>query len=340
MDGRNVRLLAVSVAGTVAIFAVLFFLVGGRRVLEVLFTATPSLVAVTFVFGLGWLAAWSLMLWVILGTLEVDVPVGKSFFIYAAVVFANNVTPFGQAGGEPIAALLISRASRARYETGLVGIASLDVLNVVPSVSLVLVGVGYYAAHFTLGDRLQTAVGSAIVLVVTVTAVLVLTWRYRHEFVDRTAGVISRIAGRFRLARFATGEVTEQTITDRMHRFFGHVERVAVNRRRLVSTLGLSLLGWLFQGAALLAAFAAVGYTIPLYVVLFVIPLGNLAGVAPLPGGLGGIEAAFVALLVPTTGVPASVVTAAVLIFRAAIYWMPVFIGGGSMTALGVRTLA
>jgi len=47
-----------------------------------------------------------------------------------------------------------------------------------------------------------------------------------------------------------------------------------------------------------------------------------------------------VALLVPTTGVPASAVTAAVLVFRRRrLDWMPMAIGGVSASVLGVRTV-
>jgi len=59
--------------------------------------------------------------------------------------------------------------------------------------------------------------------------------------------------------------------------------------------------------------------------------------VTPLPGGLGGLEAAFITLLVPTAGVPASVATAGVLIYRGATYWLPILVGGGVATVLGSR---
>lgn len=340
MGDRNWRLLGLSVAGVIAIFAVLFVLVDGRRVVETVASAEPALVCLTVGFGLCWLFAWSLMLRTVLGTFGVEVPVGTSFFVYAAAVFANNVTPFGQAGGEPIAALLISRISAARYETGLAGIASVDTLNFVPSISLALLGVGYYAADFTLGERLQFAVGSALALAIGIPAMLVFAWRHRYRLVEKTAGTVTAVVCRLPSVESDPVGVDAEDITARMHRFLGNVERVATDRRRLAVALGLSLLGWLFQGAALLAAFAALGHAVPVYVVLFVVPLGNLAGATPLPGGLGGIEAAFVALLVPTTGVPASTVTAAVLIFRAAIYWMPILIGGSSATMFGVRVYA
>jgi uncharacterized protein (TIRG00374 family) len=338
MDERNRRALLLGAFGAIAVFAVLFFVVGARDVLDSLLSAEPSLVAATFALALCWLAAWSLMLRTVLVTLGIEIAVSKSFFVYAGAVFANNVTPFGQAGGEPVAALLISKVSDCRYETGLVGIASVDVLNVVPSISLILVGVAYYATTAALGDRLETAVGSAVALIVGIVLVMWLVWRYRDTIVDRLPAVVAPRLGRLGLDRFDS-ETLEDDLTDRMGRFFENIERVATDRWRLSAVVGLSLCGWLFQTAALLAAFAALGYSVPAYVLLFAIPLANLAGAAPLPGGLGAIEGVFVALLVPTTGVPASAVTAAVLIFRGAIYWMPVLIGGLSVSTFGVRAL-
>ncbi|MFC4438625.1 MULTISPECIES: lysylphosphatidylglycerol synthase transmembrane domain-containing protein [Natrialbaceae] len=336
MDERNRRAFLLGGFGAITVFAVLFFVVGADRVIDSLLSAEPSLVVVTFALALCWLAAWSLMLRTVLTALGVDVPISTAFFVYAGAVFANNVTPFGQAGGEPVAAALISKVSDSRYETGLAGIASVDVLNVIPSVSLVLVGVGYYATTTAVSERLETAVGSALALIGGIVLGLALVWRHRQTVIDRLPAIVAPRVGRFAGSDPAT---LEGDLADRIRRFFGNIERVATDRWRLAAAVGLSLAGWLFQTAALAAAFAALGYSVPPYVLLFVIPLANLAGAAPLPGGLGGVEAAFVTLLVPTTGIEASAVTAAVLIFRGAIYWMPVLIGGVSVSAFGVRTL-
>ncbi|ELZ05703.1 lysylphosphatidylglycerol synthase transmembrane domain-containing protein [Natrialba asiatica] len=340
MDERNRRAFFLGVVGTLIVFAVLLFVVGAERVIDSLLSADPLLVLATFALAVGWLAAWSLMLRTVLGSLGVKVPVVTSFFVYAGAVFANNVTPFGQAGGEPIAALLISKVSDSEYETGLVSIASVDVLNVVPSISLILIGVGYYTTTTTtdIGDQLETAVGSAVVLIGGIVLGIAIVWRYRERIIDRLPSIIAPYASRLGFVRF-NAEQFEADLTERMRRFFENVDRVATNRWRLTAIVGLSLTGWVFQAVALTAAFAALGSNAPFSVLLFVIPLANLAGAAPLPGGLGGIEAAFVTLLVPTTGIEAPIVTAAILIFRGAIYWMPVVIGGLSVSAFGVRTL-
>lgn len=329
MDQR--RGLIVGALGTVAVFAVLLFLVGGRDVLAALRTANPGAVGLVLVAGFCWLLAWSLMLRSVLGTLGAPITVTKSLLVYAAAVFANNVTPFGQAGGEPVAALLISQVAEERYETGLAGIAAVDVLNVISSVALILVSLSYYATTTTVGDTLQNAVLSAFAVVAAVALALVLAWRFRWWLVDAASRFVAATAG-----RLTSSDGLEFDLHDRARRFFNHVEQIATTRNSLAAILLLSLSGWLLQGAALFVAFAALGQGIPVAVVLFAIPLGNLAGAAPLPGGLGGIEAAFVGILVPVTGIDAATVTAAVLIYRSVIYWLPVALGGSATAAFSV----
>jgi len=238
------------------------------------------------------------------------------------------------AGGEPVAAALIATVTDARYETGLVGIASVDVLNVVPSISLVFLGVGSYAATAAVGERVGFAVASAVGLIAAIVATIAFVWRYRAAVVDRVPGAAGPLLGRFN--RF-DAEAVEAGLADRLGNFFADIERVGSDRRRLVGVVGLSLVGWLFHAAALTVAFAAVGQPISPLIPIFVVPLSYVAGATPLPGGLGGIEAALVGLLVATTGVAAAAVTAAVFLFRGAVYWLPTAIGGASASALGVR---
>lgn len=324
-------------AGAASIVLIgLFAVVGGRAILDALEGADPVLVAATIALGLCWLFAWSLMLRSVLGTLGVGLPATRSFFVYAGAVFANNVTPFAQAGGQPISALLVSRVSGARYETSLAGVGSVEVLNVVPSISLVLVGVGYYATTVAVSDRVIVAAATAVAIVAVVVTILVVGWRHRSGLVARAAGVAAAVSARVG-SRFDPVRV-ERDVADRADRFFEHVGRIATDRRGLATVVGLSLTGWLFQVGSLFAALAAVGHTAPVSVLLFVIPLANLAGATPLPGGLGGIEAAFVALLVTTTGIAAADATAAVIVYRAGIYWLPVVVGGTTVMATGVRT--
>ena len=334
MNGPQRRTLLLGAVAAIAVLAALSVAAGVDRVAAALAAADPALVAAAAALGLCWLASWSLMLRGVLGALGVSLSPWAAFRVYSGAAFANNVTPLGQAGGEPVAAALIATVTDARYETGLVGIASVDVLNVVPSVSLVVLGVGSYAATAAVGERVGFAVASAVGLIAAIVVTIALVWRYRASVVDRVPGTVGPALGRF--DRFDAAAV-ESGLTERLGNFFTDIERVGADRRRLVGVVALSLVGWLFQAAALTVAFAAVGHPISPLIPVFVVPLSYVAGATPLPGGLGGIEAALVGLLVPTTGVAAAAVTAAVFLFRGAVYWLPTAIGGVSASALGVK---
>jgi len=327
-------------AGGVALMIGLLWVVEGARVGAILTQADPLLFGVAVGFALLWLVAWGLMLRTVLGAVDIRVTVTTSFLVHVTAVFANNVTPFAQAGGEPVTALLVSRLSDTRYETSLAGIASMDVLNAVSSMGLMLLGIGVYATSFTLGSGLYVAVGSTLTIAITTVVVFALLWRHHGAVTVRVAATVATALDWFRWGPLASLSVSEADVADRMRGFFGSLERIVSDRRGVAVALSLSTAGWVLQAVALVTAFAALGHALPLDVALFVIPLSNLAGATPLPGGLGGIEAALVALLAPMTGINAAVVTAAVLLFRVSVYWIPVALGGTSATAYGVRALS
>ncbi|WP_247003826.1 lysylphosphatidylglycerol synthase transmembrane domain-containing protein [Halosolutus gelatinilyticus] len=306
-----------------------------EAVLSALSQANPLWTVVLFMFACLWIFAWGLTLRTVLSTLDVGISIGNSGIVYSAVVFANNVTPFGQAGGEPVSALTISSVTDTQYEKGLAGIATVDVLNVVSSLVLVFFGFGVYASSFTLVPRVRSIVGTGLGVAVVIIATFVVVWRYRSRLVDPVvgalAGIVASIGGRLP----GSASVTKTDVTARIDGFFDHLKNINADRSTLAVALVLSMSGWVLQSVALAAAFRAIGPDISIAVLLFVIPLANLAGFTPVPGGLGAIEAAFVALLVPTTGIDAPTVTASVLLFRAAIYWMPVLVGG-TFTAVQV----
>ena len=341
MSGVERRALILGFVSAGVLIVVLLWLVDVGQVSQAISRADPSVLGLMLGFAVLWLAAWGGTLQTVLAAIDVDIRARTAFLVYAAAVFANNVTPFGQAGGEPVTALLVSNVSGERYETGLVSIASVDVLNAVSSVALVFLGLGIYTSRYTLGTSVTAAVGSIVTLVIVIVSVFTLGWRYRERLIERLASTIASTIDTVRRGPLSTDTpVTEAGVENRLRRFVGKVETVAGDRRRLFLALTLSTTGWILQTAALVTAFSALGYTVSLAVSLFVIPLANIAGIAPLPGGLGGIEAAFVALLVPTTGLAAPIVTAAVLLFRVGIYWMPVVVGGTAASFYGARGLS
>jgi membrane protease YdiL (CAAX protease family) len=171
---------------------------------------------------------------------------------------------------------------------------------------------------------------------------LVLGWR-NHERVE--AAVVNLGARAGRLAGEYVPRVADpgrEAIETRVSHFFEAIERVATNPRGLVLALLFSALGWALQMSGLWLAFQAIGEPVSLAAVMFVVPIGAIAGMTPLPGGAGGIEAVLVFLLVaaPLPGVTESVALAAVVIYRGAVFWVPIAIGGVVMGTVGAGARA
>ncbi|MFB6160353.1 MAG: YbhN family protein [Haloferacaceae archaeon] len=341
MAGGQKRATVLAFSATLAVFAVLFYVAGVEEFLTVLRRADVRLVVLVVVTTVLWLVAWSVALRVVLGVLGVEVSPVTSFLVFAGAMFSNNVTPFGQAGGEPVTALLISRVTDTEYETGLAAIASVDTLNFVPSITLAVIGVGYFATEVTLGTNRNIALATVavVVLAVGVPGLVYAAWNRRYGLEERVVGLLTP-AIRWATRRLPRVPVpTVEGIEHRVDGFFRAIERVADNPRALAATIALSTVGWGFQMVGLWFAFRAVGVPIPLSIALFVVPIGAIAGVTPLPGGAGGIESVLVVLLVaaPLPGVTKSVALAAVVVFRGAVYWVPVVLGGAVTAVVGVR---
>jgi len=337
VDARNLAVLAAGLGAAVLVLAVLTLVVGVDSVLADLERADPRLVAVVAASILTWLVLWGVSLRVVLAAVGAEISVVDAVLVHAGAAFANHVTPFGQAGGEPIAAWLLSDVSGAPFERSMAAITSFDVINVVPSLTLAVVGLLYYSAVATLGTTVRWLAAGVVVLVVVVPVVAVAGWRRREAVQRGVARIVTppaRLVGRL-LPRVTAP--TREAIEERLARFVAGLESVATDRRRVTAALVLSGSGWLVQAVGLWVALRAVGVSVPPYVPLFVVPLGTIAGALPTPGGLGGTETVQVVLLTATTAAAESAITAAVLIFSVGGFLLTTSVGAASATVLKLR---
>src|SRR4051794_15881342 len=93
---------------------------------------------------------------------------------------------------------------------------------------------------------------------------------------------------------------------------------------------------WAFDNAVLWATFHAVGEAPPLSVILMGYLIGQLGGLIPIPGGIGGIEGGLVGTLV-VYGAPADATVAAVLAYRLILFWIPLVLGVPAFVAVWRR---
>ena len=90
---------------------------------------------------------------------------------------------------------------------------------------------------------------------------------------------------------------------------------------------------WAWDNAVLLATFHAFGYSPPITVVLMAYLIGQMGGLLPLPGGLGGIDGGLFGTFV-LYGTPVAVTAAAVLAYRIILFWLPLLIGSVAFVSL------
>jgi uncharacterized protein (TIRG00374 family) len=336
MDADRLRATLVGFLAAGAVFAVLAYTLDAREVAANVGRASPALVAAVVGVILLWLFAWGLALRTVLGVLGERLAPQTAFLVFNGAMFANNVTPFGQAGGEPVTALLISKVADTEYERSLAAIASVDTLNFFPSIGLALLGAAYYATRVTLPRQLQAATGVAVLLAVAVPVGGYTVWRRREALsavlVDRLVPAVGWVADF--VPRLSAP--SPASVADRVDHFFGTVERIATDPRGLVVALGASSLGWFCQMVGLWVAFRALGEPVDFVVVMFAVPMGAIAGATPTPGGSGFVETALIGVLSLVVSVPAATVGAAVIVFRTAVYGVPVLVGGLFVSWLGV----
>lgn len=339
MDTERLRTTALGFLLAAVVLGVLGWLVGVDEVVTILRRAdTGGVVGVGLLIG-GWVAAWGFGIRATLGAVETPTSAWTGVLLSAGAGFANNITPFGHAGGEPLTGLLIVERTTASYERGLAAMATVDTINVIPSVGFGLLGLAWIALAGPLGDQLFIAAVVTVVATVVGSMVGVVGWRRRNGLAPRLAvglAVVFRPIGDV-IPRLTPPSRT--AVVSRVEGFVADIEAIAGQPRTLAVVVAYSALGWLCQIAALWVAFGAIGAPISVAAASVAVPLGSVAAALPLPGGAGGIESVLVGLLVatPLTALAPASVVAGVVLFRGVAFWLPTATGGVVFAASTVR---
>jgi uncharacterized protein (TIRG00374 family) len=218
-------------------------------------------------------------------------------------VAVGSIVPASGAGGIALGAWILSRYGMPGEVIARRSVAFLLIKSSVNFVAvavlgvLMFVGVGpHRSAALTL---LPAGLAVAAILAVVLVARL-------------TVGVASASSGRVRKATMAIAS--------------GMIEAGRLLRKRDPLLIGGAIGYWLFDNLVLLASFHAFGASPPLTIVFMAYLIGQLGGALPLPGGLGGIDGGLIATLI-LYGVAAAPATAAVLLYRVVLFWVPLVMG-------------
>lgn len=321
VDRRSV---AKALVGFVIAGVLLYLLgrvVGWNRVLRTLSRADLRWVVVACLCTGCYLLAWAKTWDVVLAAGTIDVPYRRLVPTFLAATFANYTTPFGQAGGEPLIAYVLAADTEAAYEESLASVSSADLMHLLPFFTFAGIGLAALAVGGDLPPGTRPLLGGLAAIAVGVPALVSLAWR-RRDLVERLVTTsLGPIAER-------TERVSVERVRERVERFYEQVARIAEHPRDLLAAFVYSYVGWVFFAAPLYFAARALGLPLGPLLVLFLVPASSLAGIVPTPGGLGGVSAALVGLIVALTPIPADTAAALALLYRATSYWFALVICG------------
>ena len=143
------------------------------------------------------------------------------------------------------------------------------------------------------------------------------------------------------IPRLHVGEGPEEG-AGRVSRFIAHArkaliggtaEAVQILRTGNVQVIAGSIGYWAFDNAVLWATFKSFGYSPEISILLMGYLIGQLGGLLPIPGGIGGIDGGLFGALV-VYGTPAATTAAAVLAYRVILFWLPLVIGALAFLSL------
>lgn len=325
----------VGFAAALMVLTTFVYFVGAHDVAGALARANLPIFALAILSAFLALVCWGMVWNRVLSVVEHSVSRVKIGMIFLAGMFANFITPFGQVGGEPFIALVLTKYSDIDYERALAAIIAADVINLIPFFSYGILGFTYFVLTNSLNETLETFV-AAFAVAMVLSAVLLYTVWHRRGGVERIVLAMSGVARVTvgRLSDTAHELLEPDAIRLRLEEFFNMLDFIWENRRRMVYAVVLSHVGWFFTIVPLYFAAVALGYDVPFMYVLFIVPLGSIAGYLPLPGGLGSVEVMLVAVVVSVTTLSLPEATATAILYRIAVYWFTLLIGGVSLSYL------
>ncbi len=231
-------------------------------------------------------------------------------------VGVGSIVPASGIGGLALGAWVLTKAGMPAER-----IASRSVAFVLIKGSINFILVAVFGACMALGLfgpdlSLWLTAFPAALATLTITAVIVVARRGRVREPSRSTSRTRRAIAQARNALVA-----------------GAGDAIRILRSRNWMPIAGSIGYYAWDNAVLWATFQAFDASVPLSVIVLGYLIGQLGGLLPLPGGIGGIDGGLIGTLI-VFGAPAAVTASAVLAYRVVLFWIPLIGGAIAFNAL------
>lgn len=315
------------------VYTVFVLIAGPRDFIDHLDKITPhDLALILTAVGVGVVAMGS-CLYVISRNIGLGFGLVETIFLNTSVSLAHNLTPFGQAGGAPIGAAILSQRSNGRYEECLAAISVKDMVSFVPAIFVFVIG-GAYIVVFdhSIPNVIRPMIGAFTGAVFIITLIFVALYRYpefMRGLLERLVASVNRLLGRLPLLPSVDEEDVEESLTN----FADSIAKIGSDRKTVVLASLLATTSFVAQGTLLWLALTALGVEIPVVLAIFIVQVSLLASGLPLPGGSGGVEGVQILIIIAMAGATRAPTVAAVVLSRGLVFWTPIIIGSLTLLA-------
>jgi len=274
--------------------------------------------------SLGWLAFGLLLqagsclafIAVFRGVYSRRMPWRLSLAVGTAAQGTNALLPAGGASGLALGALALRRTGLPAEHLGRRTVALYVLTSSVNFFTAILAGGLLALGILSGGPSLALSAGPALLAALAIAAVLLAPRMLNGAAARPREGRLGRLLG-----------AGSAALAD------GIGDARGVVRGGNSAAIGGAIGYMALDLAALTAAFAAIGEVPPLGVLMLAYVLGQLGGLIPLPGGVGGADGGLIAALV-LYGTPLGAAAAAVLAYRVFQLGLPALLGAIAMIRL------
>jgi len=265
--------------------------------------------------------------WVLLRHMKYRMSLGLAYIIYLSSIFFTNLVPSAALSGEIGKIYFIQKSvPDTRVDrTFAAGLFS-RLLEIVPTGAGAVVGVTYLWLFYdlplwVLGFCVLVAAGIAAF------AVFVLAVSMNVRLLKSVSNMALRVASRF-LRGHNMGVVSEH-VEALVTQFDASMREVSASKPLILKSLALIFVAWAFDVAVAYIAFAAVGYNIPVGVVVTIYSLMVLVTLVPafIPGGLGYVDG-LMNLMYGLAGVKPNDAFSGTFVIRIVTLWFLTAVGG------------
>lgn len=317
---RRLRRRAAVVLGSLTLVVLIALLTPGLGdVRDILAKASPGWLAAAVLLEVASCASYVLIFRPVFCT---SMPWRRSWEIGLSEVATGSIVPASGAGGLALGAWVLSRSGMPAGRIARRSVAFFLIKSSVNFLAVALIGFAWALGLFGPDISLWGTAFPATLAVLLIATVLLLPRFGPGETPGRDARRLRR--GLSAARRSLIG---------------GTAEAIELVRTRDAVLLFGALGYWAFDNLALLATYAAVGDTPALSIVLMGYLIGQLGGLLPLPGGVGGIDGGLIGVLV-LYGAPLTTTVAAVLAYRLILFWIPLLVGTPAFVSLWRRMTA